>query len=320
MMENKNYSYSEFYFDSTVKGQKIFTRLYEPAGEKRAILQIVHGMAEHTGLYHDFCAFLAENGIVAVLDDHLGHGKSVSSGEDYGYFFGEIENLLQDEKKLAGIVTGKYPELPFFMMGHSMGSFIVREYISRYPDKAKAAVIMGTSAGLSKAVWNAEKPILNSIIAKNGEKHKSKFIYDLAMKSYRKAHPEDCNAWITSLESEKERYTKDPLCGFPLTVSAFRSMGELLNKINDKKWYESVPRKIGLLLISGGQDPVGGMGKGVEKIYKKLVYSCHRVKLIIYPELRHALVNEKESEKTYGDILFFLENEINRCKKPKKAA
>ena len=312
-MENNLYTYSEFYFDSTVDTQKIFTRLYEPVNEKKAILQIVHGMAEHSGLYQEFCRYMAEKGVVCVLDDHLGHGKSVLKGDDYGHFFGDIENLLQDEKKLSGIITSKYPELPFFIMGHSMGSFIVREFISRYPGKAKAAFIMGTSAGFPKAVWQAEKVILDSFIKTKGEKHKSNFVYEVSLGSYRKAFPENKCAWVTSVESEQERYMKDPLCGFPLTVSSYKSMGKLINKINEKEWFESVPRKMGLLLISGEKDPVGDMGKGIRKIYKKLVFTCHRVKMILYPELRHALVNEKNTDKIYSDILFFLENEIARC-------
>ena len=311
-METALYTYREFTFDSVAEGQKIFTRVYEPKGEKKAILQIVHGMAEHTGLYKEFCEFLAENGILAVLDDHLGHGKSVLKGEDYGNFFGDIENLLQDEKTLSSIITNEYPDLPFFMMGHSMGSFIVREFISRYPGKAKAAVIMGTSQGFPKTVWQAEKVILDSIIKSKGGDYKSKFVSDLSMKAYRKAFPENNSAWVTSLPEEQERYIKDPLCGFPLTVSSYRTMGALINKINKKEWYESVPKKMGLLLISGEQDPVGDMGKGVRNIYKKLIFTCHRAKLILYPELRHALVNEKNREKVFGDILFFLENEIAR--------
>ena len=311
-MENRAYTYNEFYFDSTVEGQKIFTRLYEPENKVKAVLQIVHGMAEHTGLYDKFCEFLAENGIVCVLDDHLGHGKSVLKGEDYGSFFGDIENLVKDEKKLSSIITNKYPDVPLFIMGHSMGSFIVRDFIVKYPGKAKAAVIMGTSAGMPAAIWQAEKIVLDSLIKSKGENHKSKFVSDVSLKAYKNAFPEHESGWVTSLRSEQEKYSKDPLCSFPLTVGSYKSMGKLLNRINGKEWFENVPRKMGLLLISGEKDAVGDMGKGINKIYKKLVFTCHRVKMILYPELRHALVNEKNTEKTFSDILFFLENEIAR--------
>ena len=311
-MENKAYTYSEFYFDSTIDDQKIFTRLYEPINNVKAVLQIVHGMAEHTGLYEKFCEFLAENGIVCVLDDHLGHGKSVLKGEDYGHFFGDINNLVKDEKKLSSIITNKYPNVPFFIMGHSMGSFIVRDFVVKYPGKAKAAIIMGTSAGMPSMLWNAEKMVLDSIIKTKGEKHKSNFVYETSLGAFKKAFSESRYAWVTSLETEQERFSKDPLCGFPLTVGSYKSMGNLLSEINKKEWFENVPKKMGLLLISGEKDAVGDMGKGIRSIYKKLVYTCHRVKMILYPELRHGLVYEKHTEKTFSDILFFLENEIAR--------
>ena len=159
--------------------------------------------------------------------------------------------------------------------------------------------------------------IKDSISVGEYPKYKSKFVYEVSLGSYRKAFPENNSAWVTSVESEQQRYIKDPLCGFPLTVSSYKSMGKLIDKINRKEWYENVPRKMGLMLISGENDPVGDMGKGINKIYKKLVYSCHRVKMIIYPELRHALINEKNSDKVFEDILFFINNETVRCSAPK---
>ena len=142
---------SEFTFDSSTAHNKIFTRLYEPDGEPKAVLQISHGMAEHSALYKPFCEYMAQRGFVVVINDHLGHGRSVTSGALYGHFGeeGGLYNVVEDQRNLQSIMREKYPELPYFLMGHSMGSFIAREFAAAYGNSLTAVVFMGTSAGIS---------------------------------------------------------------------------------------------------------------------------------------------------------------------------
>lgn len=309
--------YEEFSFDSCVKGQRIFTRLYTPEDEPLGILQITHGMAEHSALYDDFCRFLAENGFVAAIFDNLGHGRSVSAGEDFGHFYeGGLDNVVRDAKKLHDIVVGKFPRVPYFVMGHSMGSFIVRDYISKYGTELAGAVIMGTSAGLKPHQWFLNRRILKSAIKTRGEKGRSKTIADMATGPYIKhfSNPRTPNDWVTSDEKEVDKYTNDPMCGFHLTLSGYLALGEMLHRVNSKEWYDNVPKSLPILVISGSKDPVGDMGKGVRKVAAELVKTEHECELILYPEIRHALVTEVNREQVFSDIKSFLDYKAIRAR------
>ena len=305
--------YSEFTFPSVVKGQNIFTRLYEPENSPKAVLQIIHGMAEHSGLYIEFCKYMAEEGYLVVQDDHLGHGRTVVNGNDFGCFFeGGIDNLIRDEKQLHDMFAEKYPNLPYFMMGHSMGSFILRDYISRFDDKLSGAIIMGTAGPVSEAVWKAEKLIFDAIIARKGYRGKSDFIAKLATAGFKKYFPESPCAWVTSDKAEAERYEKDPLCGFPLTVEAYKGIMGLMYSINRPENFEKVSVKLPILMVSGREDPVGDMGKGVRRAAAGLVKTEHDVDLILYPGVRHALINEVNRNQVFRDIKNFVESKTVR--------
>lgn len=305
--------YTEFSFPSVVEGQNIFTRCYEPDGHPKAILQIIHGMAEHSGLYAEFCEFMADEGYLVVQDDHLGHGRSVASGDEYGCFFeGGIENLVRDEKQLHDMFAEKYPHLPYFMMGHSMGSFILRDYIAKFDDKLSGAVIMGTAGPVNEAVWKAEKLLFKALIAQKGIKGKSDMIAKFATGGYAKKFPESPCAWVTSDKAEAERYEKDPLCGFPMTVAAYRDIMGLIRSINLPEWFEKVPVKLPLLIVSGREDAVGEMGRGVRRVAAGLVKTEHDVDLILYPGVRHALINEVNKDQVFRDIKNFVESKTTR--------
>lgn len=306
-------NYSEFTFPSVVEGQNIFTRLYEPDNRPKAVLQIIHGMAEHSGLYTEFCSFMAGEGYLVVQDDHLGHGRSVVNGKDYGCFFeGGIDNLIRDEKQLHDIYAEKYPDLPYFMMGHSMGSFILREYMARYDDKLSGAIIMGTAGPVSEAVWKAEKLLLDAIISRKGYRGKSDFIAKIATAGYKKQFLESPCAWVTSDKAEAERYEKDPLCGFPLTVEGYKGIMSLIYSINRPEWFEKVPVKLPILMVSGREDAVGEMGRGVRRVAAGLVKTEHDVDLILYKGVRHALINEVNKEQVFRDIKNFVESKTMR--------
>ena len=158
-------------FDSCACDERIFVRVIEPAEkeDRRGVLQIAHGMAEHSMLYMDFADYMARAGFVVALNDHLGHGKSVSKGGSFGYFGeGGAQNLVRDMHKLYGIVHAEHPDLPYFLMGHSMGSFLARSYAAQYGGDLTAAIFMGTCGPQNRAVLAAQRRLADYMVAKLG--------------------------------------------------------------------------------------------------------------------------------------------------------
>lgn len=301
---------SEFTFNSCTAKNKIFTRLYEPDTPPVAVLQIAHGMAEHSALYKPFCEYMAQRGMVVAVNDHLGHGRSVASGALYGHFGdrGGLYNVVEDVRNLQSILREKYPDLPYFLMGHSMGSFVAREFAAAYGASLTAAVFMGTSAGIPEGVWRAERAYLEMLKKSKGPRAKLPYLAQIVTGPYnRKFKPNRTDFdWVTSKEEEVDRFVNDPLCGFPLTVQGYIDLGALLHAVNTDEWYRRLPKKLPVYLISGENDPVGGMGKGVRKIEKKLRETGHDVTMTLYPHVRHALVTEVNADRVFEDIYAFL--------------
>lgn len=212
----------------------------------------------------------------------------------------------------------KYPELPYFLMGHSMGSFIAREFAAAYGNSLTAVVFMGTSAGISTAMWKAERTYLNMLKKAKGAQAKIPSLEKIATGPYnKKFKPNRTNYdWVTSKEEEVDRFVNDPLCGFPLTVQGYIDLGTLLYAINTDQWYRRVPKDLPILLISGENDPVGDMGKGVRRVFDKLNKTGHDVKLTLYPRIRHALITEMNSAQVYEDLYAFFSSHLPKAEEP----
>lgn len=185
----------------------------------KAVLQISHGMAEHSALYKPFCEYMAQRGFVVVINDHLGHGRSVTSGALYGHFGekGGLYNVVEDQRNLQSIMREKYPELPYFLMGHSMGSFIAREFAAAYGNSLTAVVFMGTSAGISTAMWKAERTYLNMLKKAKGARAKIPSLEKIATGPYnKKFKPNRTNYdWVTSKEGGSGSLCKRPAVRLP---------------------------------------------------------------------------------------------------------
>lgn len=303
-------TYTEFTFNSCVPRNKIFTRLYTPDTAPCAVLQVAHGMAEHSALYKPFCEYMAARGFVVAVSDHIGHGRSVSSGALYGHFGdrGGLFNVVEDQRNLQVLLKEQYPDLPYFLMGHSMGSFIAREFAAAYGSSLTGAVFMGTAAGMNPAEWQAKKAMLTVLKKAHGGRAKLQFVADMGNDGLNKPFKPNRTGfdWISSKEEEVDRYVRDPLCGFPLTLQGYLDMGSMWMHVNTPAWYTRLPRKLPVYLISGDFDPVGGMGKGVRQIEQKLRDTGHNVRTTLYPRIRHALCTEINSEKVFEDIHAFL--------------
>ncbi len=285
----------------------VFARCWMPENGPKAIFQIAHGMAEHGERYEDFANFMCEKGFAVLVDDHVGHGKSINSDDDLGYF-GEQNGwdaFVEDERALTELIKAEYPDIPIVFFGHSMGSFIAREYIRRYgkDERIKAAIFCGSS-GKNPAA--AIAILLADAVAKaKGSKHRSKFIDKLAFGTYNKRieNPKTPFDWLTTDSSLVDKYIADKHCGFLFTATGYRDLFNILNRVSGKDWYNELDNEIPILLTAGEDDPVGLYGKGIKQVYNDLKLADKKdVTLKLYAGMRHEILNEIGREKVYEDI------------------
>ncbi len=279
-----------------------------------AVLQLVHGVAEHIDRYDDFARFLNGHGVIVVGHDHLGHGKSLPEGGTPVYFGDGCtwDTPVNDIYVLHTRLKEQYPQLPLLLMGHSMGSFLSRTYLVRYPGTVRAAVLMGT--GWQKRAVLDGGLALADLLARRDPAATNDMVSELAFGAYNKTFKPNRTAydWLSLDQENVDAYIADPMCGHDATVGLFR---EMLRGIRFNQRRENLRRMDGsipVLLISGEDDPVGGMGEGVRRTYQAFrdagVADCT---LKLYPKLRHELLNERAQRETvYQDIWNWMEAKL----------
>ena len=297
----------------SVQQKKIMGRIWIPDGEPRAVIQFVHGMAEHIDRYDGPAAALCSAGFAVYGHNHLGHGP----GTDLKGFFGEQDgwqSLVEDVHAVSGIARQNHPGLPYFLLGHSMGSFVVRCYMTEYAAGLSGVILSGTGY-YPKSTVMAGKLLADLVCLKGKGKKPSPLINRIAFSANNKPFtpgrtPFD---WLSRDEAEVDRYIADPLCGFLFTASGYRDLFTGLEQLTDLKRLSSVPAGLPVLFISGSMDPVGQMGKGPQKIAEQLRRAgVQDVTLNIYPNARHELFNEKNREEVYQDLVSWMEKHIRR--------
>ena len=307
-------TFKDFYFNSSTGKNKIHARMCVPDTEPRAIVQIIHGIAEYIDRYDEFMRFLADNGIIAVGTDHLGHGKSIENEEQTGFFAYENgwDYAVRDEEVLRLAMHENYPELPIIVFGHSMGSFMARTLLIRYPDAFNAAIISGTG-NQGSALVNGGLFMGNLVTGLKGAHHYSKFLNNLAFGSYNKIYenPKTEYDWLSRDEANVQKYIDDPLCGFIPTCSLFRDMMTGVKFITNKKNLTAMNKDMPVYFMSGDMDPVGECGKGVQKAYNNFLEAGMKdVSIKLYPGGRHEMLNEINKDEVYSDILTWLGSKI----------
>lgn len=269
----------------------------------RAVLQIVHGMAEHKERYEPFMDFLAEHGIVSVIDDHRGHGASVADPSDLGYF-GEngADALLSDLHQITETAKAEYPGLPVFLLGHSMGALAVRALIQQYGADFKGLIVSG-NPGYSSFAPTAVK--IAQKAQKKDQHARSRFLtlgifvpFILGSGSFYSR-----NAWISTDRKVVEAYDADPLCGFEFYANGYEALMNLMIRACAKDAPAPNPA-LPVLFLSGEKDPcMAGKGRLFEaaELLKQAGYTDVDVKL--YPGMRHEILNEPEKQTVYRDML-----------------
>lgn len=297
---------TEFYFPSSDGKTSIHAVEWLPEGDPIGVYQIAHGVAEYALRYEPFAEFLNSKGFVVVANDHIGHGLSVAEGAAQLYF-GKKDgwtHVVDDMFELRKRTGQKYPGLPYFLMGHSMGSFLTRTYLIRYPGSVKAAIIMGT--GQQPGYMVAGGRLAAKVIGKKSGYDKFNETVDgLAFGAYNKPfEPKRTNYdWLSANEENVDKYIADPLCGGGATAGLFLEMLGGIGFIGKQSNVEKMDKNIPILFISGEMDPVGELGKGVRKAYESFRKAGVKdVELKLYPGLRHEILNEKEKDQVYADI------------------
>lgn len=296
-------------------GGEIFACLWYDSGRKKfkGVLQLAHGMCEHILRYEEFAVFLAKEGFAVCGNDHMGHGRSAESEEDLGYF-GERHgwhNLIEDMDYLNRFMKKRYPDIPYILIGHSMGSFLAREYVYEHPKKIDEAIFIGTSGGNIFADFGI---LLSEIgISLFGKKKKGHIVNKIAFKPFgKKFAPNRTDFdWLSSDESVVDRFIEDEKCGFEFTFEGYRDLFILLKRISRVKWARGIRKNMPILLIAGKDDPVGDYGEGVKKVFFRLKRAgCKDVSLRLYPNTRHEVLNEKVKYKVYRYILKWLNERV----------
>ena len=282
-----------------------------------AILQITHGMVEYIERYIPFAEFLTQKGYMVVGHDHIGHGASVSDRNDWGFF---CENnpsdiLVSDMHRLRTIIQQENPGVPYFMLGHSMGSFMLRKYLAFHNENLRGAIIMGTGFIPEKvtklALW------LTDMMGKcKGIRYRSKFLAGLTQGSAYKnfdttgASPE--KSWLTKDVEIVKKYYKDPCCTYLFTVNGYRGLFEAVHFSCNPDNVKKIPAKLPIFIVSGTEDPVGDLGKGVMKVYRMFEEAGSLdVTYQLYENDRHEILNETDREIVYNDLLAWMNVRID---------
>jgi alpha-beta hydrolase superfamily lysophospholipase len=278
--------------------------------EPKAIVQIAHGMAEHPQRYDDFARFLAQRGYSVYMNEHAGHGPHA---ETLGYFAEKngMDYVARDMRSLMEYAAGEHTGLPAFLIGHSMGSFLARKYITLYGEELAGCVLSGTAGpnpllGVGRLLSSVQKKV-------KGPKSEGRLLTMIAFGAYTRKieKPVNACAWLSTVDDICIDYANDEYCGFRFTATGFNDLFGLMAEINRKDWAGKVPHELPLYIFSGEADPVGDYGRGVRTVYQRLLESGQKdITLKLYPGGRHEMLNEANKAEVYADIIGWLDAHI----------
>ena len=314
----ENIRIKNFKFLSSNNYYDIHGVMWIPEGKVRAIVQISHGMAEYIERYDDFARFLGSHGILVVGNDHMGHGKSINEEKNLGYFSVPIIGLpkkyrdkfssgalvVKDLHRITMQVKKHYKNVPYILLGHSMGSFMARRYMMEYGDDIDGAILIGTGNSSDQHI-KMGKTLLNSIGKVKGDRYKSKLAYDVMYAGYNSKVPnkKTDNDWICSDENVIERYNNDSKCGFMFPINGLKALVWTIDYVTRPEHVEMIPKNLKTLFLSGQDDPVGAYGEEVKIAYENMkIAGIRDVKMKLYKGMRHEILNEVHKEIVYEDI------------------
>lgn len=303
-----------FEFQSQREGVRCHAMRWIPEGEVRAVVLLVHGMAEHIERYREFAQYLANHGILAAGHDHLGHGRSASEKE-YGYFASTHgdRTLVRDIHTLCRTIKKDYPDVPCVLFGHSMGSFLTRQYLCSFGTQLDGAVICGTGC-MPEALLRMALVLCRAQARMFGWKYRSRLLSFLTSGSFNlRFRPNRTSAdWLCKDEKTVDQYVSDPMCGFRFTLNGYYNLFLSMLKTGRREYLERMPRRLPVLFIAGAEDPVGGCGKGVMRAVQLFQdVGMKHVECKLYAGDRHEILNETDRQTVFEDVLGWLRSTQN---------
>jgi len=304
----------DVYFPSKDGKNTIHACIWRPDGDIKGVVQIIHGMSEYASRYSPFAEFLNARGFLVCADDHLGHGLSVKSENDLGYFneANDYQTVIADIRTLHLTVKEQAKDVPYFFLGHSMGSFFCRKYISIYGNELSGAVIMG-SGFKGKLTLGAALFTVNLCALFGGWRKRSKLVKNLAFGAYNKKFKpvRTENDWLSKNPDNVDKYNADGLCGFDFTLGGYKVLFSVIKQACSSKTIKAVPKDLPVYFVAGSDDPVGDYGKGVLKAANKFRKAgVNDVSVTLYEDCRHEILNDDCKDTVFKDVLDFFEKNL----------
>ncbi len=297
---------------SSVTGAQLEKCLWPADGEAKAVVQLVHGMAEHIDRYDGVAKRLNAAGYAVAGHTHLGHGKNAPIK---GYFTDENgwDALIDDTHALRKQTQEQFPGLPYFLLGHSMGSFVVRTYCLRYEEGLQGVILSGTGH-FARPIVTAGSVIASLQCALGMAKKPSKLLHRMNFSANNRQveNPRTDSDWLSRDAEQVDRYIADPLCGFMFTARAYRDLFTGLKRLYPDR-IGAMKKDIPILVFSGDRDPVGGNGEGVREVVGELkAAGVEDVTLKLYEDARHEILNELNRDEVYHDLIQWMNERLAR--------
>ena len=300
----------EFYIPSADGVHRLHVILWEPDTEVKGVVQISHGMIEMIERYEEFALFLNKHGYAVIGNDHLGHGLTAGNRSDLGYFCPQnmSATVVKDLHRVTRCARRKYKQKPYFLLGHSMGSFMARRYLMTYGMDVDGAILSGTGVK-SRLLLSMGWIMANGLRLVLGDRFRSRLLQFNSFGAYQRRipHPRTQSDWLTRDVDVVDFCLSNQYCNYKFTINGYRTLVDVLSFIQKKRHIDRIPKEMPILLLSGGQDPVGDYGKGVRKVYASYKKAGIKdVTMKFYPDDRHEILNELDKDEVYHDVLRWL--------------
>lgn len=303
---------TNYYYPSKGAGE-IHVCRWMPENPPIGIIQIVHGIAEFASRYDVFAQYMNSLGYAVVAEDHMGHGKSINGSGIQGYFHGGWFTAVADTFELLSMTRREFPDVPYILFGHSMGSFMARTILCKYPDSGISAAIICGTGWQPRPMLPVIIKLCNAVCMHTGEQNPNHFLQNLIFGGYNKRveHPRTAYDWLSRDSKSVDAYIADPLCGFVPSCGLLRDMLNGIKFVEDPKNLSAMNKQLPVYFIAGGDDPVGNYGKGVIQTAEEFRKAGMRdISQKIYPLARHEILNEINKEEVFHDIAAWLNTKI----------